>query len=405
MSARVLTAACLLADADTWIEGGGILVARGRVVRLVSTRASLRRAAREAVVVDSGMCVLTPGLVNAHAHLELSGLGGRLARNEPFGAWVARLLELREARGARGLARDARRGAARCLATGTTLVGDVDTTGAAEHSLRRSPLRVRLFREVLDAQQPERTPRAIARARAAFPRAARMRLGLAPHSLYSVSPALLAAVAQTARRRALPVSVHWSETAAELEWLRTGGGALASLLGPSPRASGLELLERAGLLGAGLVLVHGNLPQRGEVRRIAAAGATVVHCPGSHGWFARPPFEIERYLRGGVRLALGSDSMASNDDLDLGREMALLRAAHPGLAPRSVWEMATVAGAHALGHGQEAGALHPGSLADIVAWNVAGRSRQAVLEELTSGGGRVEAVWIAGALVWPRAGD
>jgi cytosine/adenosine deaminase-related metal-dependent hydrolase len=401
LSATVLAADSVLADAWTWHAGGGVLVEGERIARVLPSRASVLRAARGARLVELDGLVLTPGLVNAHAHLELSGLAGQLERAGPFGAWVGRLLALRDARGARGRARDARAGALRCLATGTTSLGDVDTTGAAERGLARPPLRIRVFRELLDAQDPARTAAVLERARAASQRDQRMRIGLAPHAPYSASPTLLSAVARESRRRALPVSVHWSETQAELDWLARGEGPLAALLGTSPRRSGLDLLQSAGLLRRGLLLVHGNLPQRGEPARIAQANATLVHCPGSHAWFGRERFDVARYVRAGVRLALGTDSLASNEDLDLAREMALLRAAHPELAPERVWEMATAAGAAALAMESARGVLHAGALADAVAWRVPpARSRRAVLEALTARAGEVEAVWVGGRPAW-----
>ena len=396
MSARILAAEALLADGSTWMEGGGVLVRRGRVQRLLRSRAAVRRAARDATLVDLDGRVLTPGLVNAHVHLELSGLARRLDRDLPFGAWVQRLLSLRARRGARLLEADAREGAARCLATGTTLVGDIDSTGAAERGLVGTALRVRLYREVLDAQDPARTAGALARASAAAPRGARLRLGLAPHAPYSVSPELLAALGRLARRRRVPVSVHWAETAAEIDWLRSGAGPLAGILGRSPQRSGLDLLASAGLLGPSTLLVHGNLPQRGEPRRIALAGATLAVCPGSHTWFDRAPIDLELYERAGVRLALGTDSLASNVDLDLAREMALLRRAHPGLSPERVWTLATEGGARALGFEGRAGCLREEALADVVAWRAPIRGRRAALEALTGGEAGVDAVWVGG---------
>lgn len=400
MSATVLAAESVLSDARTWHAGGGVLVEGGRIARLLTSRASVRRAARRARLVELEGLVLTPALVNAHAHLELSGLEGRLERGGSFGAWVQRLLALREERGALGRASDARAGALRCLRSGTAAVGDVDTTGAAESGLRGVRLRVRVFRELLDAQDPARTAACIARARAAAPRSRRLKVGLAAHAPFSASPALLAALAREAERRALPVSVHWSETRAELDWLAAGRGPLAALLGPSPRRSGLGLLESAGLLRPGLVLVHGNLPQRGEPARLARARAILVHCPGSHRWFGRERFELERYLRAGVRLALGTDSLASNEELDLGREMALLRAEHQSLAPEVVWEMATEIGAAAVGLESGSATLRAGAAADAVAWRSGARSRRAALEALTLREAEVEAVWIGGAIAW-----
>jgi cytosine/adenosine deaminase-related metal-dependent hydrolase len=199
----------------------------------------------------------------------------------------------------------------------------------------------------------------------------------------------------------MPLSMHWSETEADLAWLRDGSGPLAALLGESPRASGLDLLEQSGMLRAPLSLVHGNFPARGEAERIAAAGAVVVHCPGSHAWFERAPFPLRHYRARGVVLALGTDSLASNDDLDMRREMARLRSGHPELAPAFVWEMATRNAATALGARGFVGELQPGACADLVAFEIRARSRADALEQLTASVPEVAHVWIGGRALDP----
>lgn len=404
MAVRLLTArSILVGEEPRLLDGGGLLIEGGRVRRILEGPAAIRRGARESAVQrDLGDVVLTTGLVNAHAHLELSGLRGELPRGTDFGAWVRALIAARARRGARRLALDARAGADRCLRTGTTWVGDIDSTGAVLSGLSRHPLRLRVFRELLDAGDPLRSAAALGRVARALPRRAGRLEGLAPHAPFSVSEGLMREAARLARRRALPVSVHWSETEAEVEWLARGSGPLAALLGASPRASGLELLERNGLLGPRSSLVHGNHPLRGEPARIAAAGATLVHCPGSHRWFAREPFAFERWLRAGVRIALGTDSLASNEDLDLGREMALVRGEHRALGPREVWSWATAGGAAALGISDRAGLLAPGRSADLVCWDLRGAASQP-LEALTTGSATVLGVWIGGRRVFgPR---
>lgn len=394
---QILRARLTLARGGEWIDGGGIAVDEGRVVSVLrSPRALDRWRGRATRTLDLGEVALTPGLVNAHAHLELSGLRGLLPRGADFGAWIARLRELRAARTVAELARDARSGADRCLATGTTAVGDIDYVGGSLRGLRRSPLRVRLYRELLDAGDPQRTAAAIARAREAASASKREFAGLAPHSPFTASPELLAESARIARRARLPVTVHWSETREEIEWLLRGRGPIAKILTHSPRQSGSSLLARAGLLRRGTSLVHGNHPSRGEPQQLAKAGVVLVHCPGCHAFFGRAPFPIERYLRAGVALALGTDSLASNDDLDLRREMALLRGAHPGVAPSTVWEMATRGGARALGWGKLAGELSPGAWADCVAFACVSSTGAGALEEITSGQADVRGVWIAG---------
>ena len=87
----------------------------------------------------------------------------------------------------------------------------------------------------------------------------------------------------------------------------------------------IRALERAGLLGSRTALIHANWPGPGEVERVAAAGAMVVHCPGSHAFFDRAPFPLDRYRAAGIPVALGTDSAASNAALDMRREMRLLR--------------------------------------------------------------------------------
>ncbi len=401
MSTTVLfQAPLLLCDADRLVEAGGLLVQGGRVARVLASPSACRRAVRAgARRVELDDCVLAPGLVNAHAHLDLTGLAGALPRSGGFVRWVGELLRRRSARRPRQLAADAARGAARCVETGTTAVGDVDSTGAWAGPAAAPAPRTVLYREVLDAWDPSRTAGALDGVRRALPRRARRAEGVSPHAPFTTSAALLAGVRSLRRRRRLPATVHWAETREEIDWLERGRGPLAAVLPPSPRRRGLDLLAEAGLLDRRTSLVHGNLPARGEPARIARAGCTLVHCPGTHAFFGREPFPWRRYLRAGVPIALGTDSLASNDDLDLRREMALARAAAPWLSPERVFAMATTGGARALGFARELGRLARGTCADFVAFRVAGRRRRPILEELTGGGGSVVGVWVDGRAV------
>ncbi len=400
---HVVAARYLLPRPGEWVEGGGLSIVGGRVERVLRSRAAVRRAERAAgrPAADLGSGVLVPGLVNAHAHLELSGLPAELP-SEPFLAWVGELMAQRGRRGAARLRRDAERGAARLLASGTTTVGDIDSTGAGAAAAGGGPLRVRLYRELLDAWRPERTAETLAGvARALAPRQRRLE-GLSPHGCHTASLALLAATTSLSRRRRAPVTIHWSETADEVRWTRLGTGPWSELLGPSPRRRGLDLLEEAGLLGPGTALVHGNHPARGEPARLASSGAVLVHCPGTHAFFERGPFPWRTYLRAGVTLALGTDSLASNRDLDMRREMALARRSAPWLEPRAVLEMATSNAARAVGLAREVGTLAPGARADWALHDPGDSfsgAHTAFLERLTAGATAVQAVAVGGRRV------
>lgn len=393
----ILTARALLAESGAWHEGGGIELRNGRIVRLLrSPRAVARARGAGARVRDLGPCVLTAGLVNAHAHLELDALGGKLGTRGGFAGWVGELLRARAGLTRAALELGVRAGARALLASGTTSVGDIDSTGTSARLAARLSLGLVVYRELLDAWDPARTAPALATVARRLAAGALVREGLAPHAPYTTSRELLAGARALARRRALALTIHWAETEAEAAWLEHGRGPLARILPRSPRASGLALLGAAGLLTRRTSLVHGNHPRADEPERLARAGVTLVHCPGTHAYFARAPFPLERYRRAGVALALGTDSRASNAALDLRREMALLRANFPRLAPAEVFAMATVNGARALGLAREVGSLGPGRRADVVAWSLAAARTPDALDELTGAEPPVAHVFVAG---------
>lgn len=400
----VLFPRAVLADARTWHSGAALRVRDGRIVELVdaSRARRLRRELDASARVELADRLLTAGLVNAHAHLELTSMRARIPRGGAFTDWISALL----ARRARWSSEEWRAswsaGAARAVATGTTAVGDIDSSGAwlAISSTGRAP-RVRVHRELLDAFDPARTPAALDALARPWPRASRAELrwapALSPHAPHTVSDTLLDAIARRARRMAVPIGVHWSETQEELDWLERGDGRFARVLGASPRTRGLARLDSRGLVGASTALYHGNRARDDELELVRRRGATLVHCPGTHAFFDREPVDLAAWRRRGVRVALGTDSTASNDDLDLGREMRLARAANPRLAAADVWEMATAAGARCLGWERECGSIARGFRADLVAWTAPTRwTARAALDELTRGGLAVSAVWLGG---------
>lgn len=391
----ILAARAVLVDAQRWVEGGGLWIEGGRVRRvLLSRRAVLRARARGERVREFEDLVLTPGLVDAHAHLDLGALLERVPAAGGFAAWVRALLAARSGLSRRELERGVRAGARALLAGGTTAIGDIDATGTCARLARELGARLVVFREVLDAWDPARTPSARRLLRRRRPTGARVQAGLSPHAPYTTSSALLAEVRAVSARHALPLAIHWAETQAEGAWLERGTGALAGLLPSAPLRSGLELLDAAGLLARHTVLVHGNHPRADEFELLARRRVTLVHCPGTHAFFARDRFPLERYRAAGVPLALGTDSLASNSTLDMRREMALLRAAFPRLDPAEVFAMATANGARALA--LPAGHLRAGAAADVVAWRLAARTRRAALEELSAGQPAVQDVLVAG---------
>jgi cytosine/adenosine deaminase-related metal-dependent hydrolase len=395
---QIFSARACLTGAGELLARGGILVDRGRIARVLRSQSALRRARAEtsAQAIDLGDVVLAPGFVDAHSHLELSCLRGRLPRTGTFTEWIRALIAERARRGDGVIAGDLRAGADRLLATGTTAIGDIDSRGRVAESLRGHPLRLRLYREALDAGDPSRTATALAAIRRVVPRRAPAWRGISPHAPYTVSPPLFGELARLARRHRWPASIHWAETAEEVEWLERGSGPMSALLASSPRKCGLDLVAECGLLRPSTSLIHGNHVTRAERERVAASGAVLVHCPGTHAFFGRERFELESWTKLGVEVALGTDSLASNEDLDMRREMELLRQSHPELDPARVFDMATRAAARAIAFEGRAGELAPGAWADFCSHATEATKVADVLDAITSAETEIRGVWIAG---------
>lgn len=409
---RVFAPRAVLADAHTWLAGAAIVVRGGRIAEIVDASrvgALRRRRARQAFEwIELPESLLTAGLVNAHAHLELSGLRGRVPAGRDFSAWIRAVIAQRSTLSPAEWETSWAAGAARALATGTTAVGDIDSSGAwrasmsrARGSAPRSTPRVRIHRELLDAFDARRTSLALEQLARAWPRArADFAPALSAHAPHTVSDILLDALARRARRSRWPVGVHWSETREELEWLEHARGPFEALLSHSPRQRGLARLDEHGLVGPLTALYHANHARADELELVRARGATLVHCPGTHAFFGREPVDLRGWLARGLRVALGTDSPASNDDVDLRREMQLARRAHPALDPADVWEMATRAGARALGWEGSLGAIQRGARADFVVWEPPTRwTARAALDALTDARLALRGVWIDGRRV------
>jgi cytosine/adenosine deaminase-related metal-dependent hydrolase len=340
--------------------------------------------------------------VNAHAHLELGALRRRVPAGRSFADWITALLRERGRHDPEELATAARAGADELLAGGTTLVADVDSLGLVGPALREHPLRRIPFHELLDARDPARTRAVLERVRAALRTPERLGHGLSPHAPTTVGPELAAAIGRLAGRRRARVMGHWAETAEEERWLERGEGPLATLLREAPLRRGLELLEAAHLVGPRTLLVHGNEARADERQRVVRAGAALVHCPGTHAFFDRPRFALPAWRAAGARLALGTDSLASNRALDMRAEIAQLVRAQPGLHPREAWLHATRGGAEAIGLAGKAGELVPGAFADFAVFGAPPARASELWEVLAQPGAPIREVWIAGKRVISR---
>lgn len=339
---------------------------------------------------DAGEVLLLPGLVNAHTHLELTALAGRLKR-APFPVWAAELGAVRAGWGAAEVERSLREGIRQSIAAGTTAVGDFAYLSRVD-ALRQSRLRAVSWREALGIA-PERAAEAERRARGFSARATPLwRGGFAPHAPYSCSAELYRRLARAARIRREPFATHAAELREEIEFLATGGGAFSELLRAigrdrgswrPPRQRPLAWLASIGVL-RGATVAHANYAGRAGIGLLRRHRATVVWCPRTHAFFGHPPHPVRRMRAAGVPVAIGTDSLGSAPSLSVLDEIRFAEAR--GHRPGELLEMATAAGGVALG--VRAGRIARGWAADFTV--VEGRGPEDLL------GGRVVGRAVAG---------
>jgi cytosine/adenosine deaminase-related metal-dependent hydrolase len=356
------------------LRRSSVTVNGGRVAAVGST-------ATAGTVIDLGRAAIVPGLVNAHTHLELSYLERRVPRSGSFDAWVRTLMALRRGHADPANAEilgAARRAIAAARASGTALVGDVSNTLATVSLLRDAGLAAQVFYELLGFNTPD-APGVVRRARARARETAggQVRVHLAPHAPYSVSPALFRALrADLDEHQAAVSSVHLGESSGEVQLLRDGTGVVRAMLEQlgvwsneweAPGVSPVAYLADLGFLDRRVLVVHGVQLEQPDLERLVALGATIVSCPRSnqHVGAGSPP--LEAFYRSGVRVALGTDSLASVADLNVFAELAEARRLAPRVPAAALLRSATLTGADALGFGGDFGSLEPGKRAALLA--------------------------------------
>ena len=331
-----------------------------------------------------GEAILMPGLVNAHTHLELTSLRGFLEAL-PFRDWLRTLTEVRaNVLDTRALTDAARFGVSEALRAGITTVADCSASGAPMDAMRDAGIRGRVYLEtfgpdvaqVSTAMQGLRDGVSRLQARATL----LVGVGISPHAPYTVSVPLFRAVAEYARDERLPVATHVAESAAEVAFVRHGAGPFAERLlardiAVSPtQSSPIALLDNAGLLDVQPLCIHAIHTDTTDLQRIADSGSTVVHCPISNAKLGQGIAPLHAMRDAGIAVGLGTDSVASNDRMDLiaeARQAVLLQslatATPDALSAADALDLATRGGARALGL-SDIGTLAAGQWADLCAF-------------------------------------
>jgi len=377
----------------------------GEIIRAVGAAEELVSRHPDEPVRRFPGCALLPGFVNAHTHLEYSAFRD-FCHPCGFGEWMLRLLLARRKLALEDYGIAAMWGARECARSGITTIADTSFEGwTTTRAARQVGLRARVYLEVFgfdDADLPATMDRLEARLASLEGDAADARppveLGVSPHAPYTVSQRLYREVVRYCRREGLRAATHVAESRAELELLTEGTGPIAHAyraahlwkgrLWRPPKVGPVRYLADAGALGPWMLAVHSVQVTESDMALLAETGTSVAHCPRSNLRLQCGTAPVRDLRSAGVTVGLGTDSLGSNDDLDMFAEMrAALAAAGvdppagldsrtvlgPTVDERAVLRMATLDGARALGWGDSLGSLDPGKQADLVAVRIPGR--------------------------------
>ena len=368
---RVLSADWVLPVEGAPIENGAVAIDDGRIAAVGSAHD-----------LGSGThypdAVIAPGFVNAHSHLEYAVYGGFGDGLGDFAQWLTLHIQRKARIGWEEYVDIARFGAAQCLASGVTTVGDCSYSGATAVACADLGLRATVYLEVFGADAEAGLEHfAEIRQRVDGFFSDRVRPGISPHAPYSVSLDLYRACAELG----LPVATHISESPAEILYLTHGEGpwgAYTDLLVQHPGTTGARLMAEHGLLGEGVVAAHCVMLEQDEIELLAATGTGVAHCPRSNAALGCGVAPLTELRHAGARVGVGTDSPASAPSFDFFDELrsvllsARARAQRPSaLSAGEALELGTLGGARALGLDSEVGSLVSGKRADLAVVSLA----------------------------------
>lgn len=372
-------------DHPNCLEGADICISGNRLLAIASEGEPFPSHEADEIVHLSGDIIL-PGLINTHTHTHLTylrgvaqdvGLADFFARMAPYGY----LAQREYAYGASLLAQ------AEMIRNGiTTYVDMCQWSDEIARAARDSGLRVVLANEVAGMRIAPRASRfpgyllgvsrfvwdegfgqeRLSQAQEELStiqkmNCDRLHLYLSPHALYSCSPDLLSKIAGVAKQLQLPISLHLAEEEKIEAQIRRQHG------------SSIALLKDSGILDVHCLGVHCIYLKREEIEQLRGTSFGVAHCLGSNMKLGDRPMPLKHFLDAGIPVGLGTDSVMSNDNLDLLEEARLTVLVHKSqerdagfLSDDYPLQMATCAGAEAIGLGQQIGRLRPGYLADLI---------------------------------------
>jgi len=362
------------------IEDGGVVISGNRIIEVGEfPGVSARHSGQE--TVDLGEQALLPGLINAHCHLDYTCLRGKIAPQKSFADWIRAINAEKAKLAAHDYLASITDGFAEAKRFGTTTVANL-TAFPELISQIRSPIRTWWFAELIDVRSPERANELVDLAIKSLQ--SEEKWGLAPHALFTASRDLYRRCEEVARRENVLLTTHLAESPEEMEMFRDGSGPLYEFMKSigrpmddcgkeTPLANFLTVRDYSSALRAARndkdwLIAHLNELTESDFDLLETAKRRfhVVHSPRSHGYFAHNRFPFHKLRALGLNICLGTDSLASNENLSLFAEMRAFQRSEPRMSPDKILEMVTVNAALALHQENALGRIRPGFRADLI---------------------------------------
>ncbi len=376
------------------IENGAVAISGNQIIDVGNfPEVSARHSGQE--IVDLGEQALLPGLINAHCHLDYTCLRGKISPRKSFADWIRAINAEKAKLSAQDYLASITEGFAEAKRFGTTTIANL--TAFPELIPRIDPpIRTWWFAELIDVPSPERANELVDRAIGALKRARKSSggIGLAPHALFTASTNLYRRCEENAQRENFLLTTHLAESREEMSMFHDSAGPLYEFMkeigrdmsdcgdqtpldrflgtvrdSSTPKAFGARNDKKASGNAQEWIVAHLNELTESDFELLerSTRNSHVVHSPRSHDYFAHSAFAFERLRDLGFNICLGTDSLASNENLSLFAEMRAFRRGEPTVSPKKALEMVTVNGGRALGRPQILGRIRANYFAELIA--------------------------------------
>ena len=409
------------------IENGAVAVSGNQIIDIGKFDELKTRNAGQ--IIDLGEQALLPGLINAHCHLDYTCLRGKIPPPKAFADWIRAINAEKASLSPKDYLSSINEGFAEAKRFGTTTVANLTAFPDLIPQIH-APIRTWWFAELIDVREPKHANEivdlaieSLGRPRSEFVRSAAERgapWGLAPHALFTASKNLYERCEGIARRENVLLTTHLAESREEMEMFRNGSGPLYEFMkgigrpmddcgNETPLERFLDLIGRGGSPNRPRaievnrpylpwIVAHLNELTESDFELLKKSNVKfhVVHCPRSHDYFKHSQFPFERLHSLGFNICLGTDSLASNENLSLFDEMRAFQRSEPGISPDEILKMVTVNPAMALHQENMIGRILPGFCADLIAIPC-GRGPD-LFEEIVGFDGQVDWIMLNGEL-------